>query len=68
MTYSHTLRSATVRSHRPVLLDVFALLKVWNQRSRTRRQLSRLGTDRLADVALTAEQAMHEAKKPFWQA
>lgn len=45
----------------------FALVKVWNQRVRVRRQLAKLDDHLLKDIGWTPSQARRETQKPFWQ-
>ncbi len=47
-------------------LDV--VIAAWRRRARTRRQLSGLNLEQLADVGITWQQATIEANKPFWRA
>lgn len=42
------------------------LLATWYQRHRQRHQLRELDDHLLADVGLSREQAVAEARKPFW--
>lgn len=44
-----------------------ALLNLWLQRARQRRQLADLSDRQLDDIGLSRTQAAHEAAKPFWQ-
>ncbi|WP_171176296.1 DUF1127 domain-containing protein [Ruegeria sp. HKCCD8929] len=44
-----------------------ATVTTWEQRRRTRVNLSRLDDHLLADVGLTRGQARHEAHRRFWQ-
>jgi len=39
----------------------------WIARARQRRQLLELDTRLLRDIGMSADQARHEARKPFWQ-
>jgi len=43
------------------------LARAWIARARQRRQLLELDTRLLRDIGMTADQARHEARKPFWQ-
>lgn len=43
-----------------------ALLAIWYQRHRQRLQLRQLDDHLLADIGLSREQAVAEARKPFW--
>jgi len=44
-----------------------ALVILWMNKSRQRRQLARLDPRLLADVGITAEQARIEVEKDFWR-
>ena len=55
------------------LLSVLALklayqTTVWSMRVKTRKDLRKMGTCRLADVGMTAKEAFTESRKPFWRA
>lgn len=50
-----------------IAFRLFLLLSTWERRARTRRELSRVPTERLADIGLSATRAEDEAAKPFWQ-
>ncbi len=41
-------------------------LKLWRERSRQRRMLSRLDADQLDDIGLSPEDVQREVSKPFW--
>jgi len=43
------------------------LVRDWIARARQRRQLLELDTRLLRDIGMTADEARHEARKPFWQ-
>jgi len=43
------------------------LVRAWIARARQRRQLRELDTRLLRDIGMTADEARHEARKPFWQ-
>ena len=45
-----------------------AALDRWHLRARGRRELARLDSRRLRDIGLSHHDAVHEARKPFWQA
>ena len=40
---------------------------LWVARQHSRRALTRLGTQQLLDIGLTAETARAESQKPFWR-
>jgi len=42
-------------------------LQGWEQRHRTRQQLSGLDRDALKDIGVSRADALQEASKPFWQ-
>jgi uncharacterized protein YjiS (DUF1127 family) len=42
-------------------------METWIARSRQRRALAELDDHLLADIGVSAEQAVREATKPFWQ-
>lgn len=50
------------------LRAVLAVLHVWMKRSRQRRALADLEDHHLKDIGKTHEQALAEARKPFWRA
>lgn len=54
------------RSHESGRLP--ALLRTWYARSRQRRQLLQLDERLFRDIGVTADEALHEARKPFWRA
>mgnify|MGYP003626991053 FL=1 len=47
--------------------DIAEILKAWSYRIRTRRHLAAMDSYLLADIGLTAEDAMTEARQPFWK-
>ncbi len=64
LQYARPSRMAVVDlMQRPV-----ALLNLWYQRARQRRQLAGLDDRRLRDIGLSPGAARREADKPFWQA
>lgn len=44
------------------------LLRTWYARSRQRRQLLQLDSRMYRDIGVTADEALCEARKPFWRA
>jgi len=57
------------KAARPTRLFPFAVLGLWLERARSRRQLRLLLTSPhvLADLGLTPEEADLESIKPFWR-
>jgi len=53
---------------RSVRQSLWALLRVWLARRRTRRALDRLPDHLLRDIGLDRPTARREAEKPFWRA
>ena len=49
-------------------LTVGALIVKWHARWQNRRALEEMPTERLVDIGMTREEALHEAAKPFWRA
>ena len=47
--------------------ELVAMVAVWRQRARQRRQLARLDDALLKDIGLTRCDAEMEAAKPFWR-
>lgn len=52
----------------PASGELVALVAVWRQRLRQRRQLARLDDALLKDIGLTRCDAEMESAKPFWRA
>ncbi len=50
------------------LRDFTASLRLWWQRSRSRRHLLRLNECQLRDIGIDRQAAEQEARKPFWRA
>jgi len=44
------------------------VLRLWRQRTRSRKQLGDLTEDQLRDIGLSRADAFVEANKPFWRA
>jgi len=44
-----------------------ALVRVWRQRRRDRRQLAVMSTRELEDIGLCRPEMNHEIGKPFWR-
>jgi len=47
--------------------QTIAKITFWTNRSRQRKQLAHLDARMLADIGITAEQAIIETAKPFWK-
>ncbi|MCF7200842.1 DUF1127 domain-containing protein [Pseudomonas oligotrophica] len=59
-----------LRTARPVherLHALLALLRLWQQRSRTRHQLAALDAHQLADTGISPAARRAELDKPFWR-
>lgn len=50
-----------------ILLDLYAIVRNWHRRARTRRDLRDLDARGLADVGLTESAQRREAARWFWQ-
>lgn len=57
----------TLRSPRNILSALLQLLRVWQQRSRTRRQLAALDDHLLTDAGISRSERIEELNKPFWR-
>ena len=51
-----------------LLRQLGEMVGTWATRSGTRRALAELERHHLLDIGKTAEEARHEAAKPFWRA
>lgn len=51
----------------PPLRRVVLLLRLWQQRTRTRQQLASLDDHQLADIGVSRSERMEELEKPFWR-
>ena len=49
------------------LQGMLARMAEWDRRARDRRLLAQLETHMLRDIGITREDALREARKPFWQ-
>lgn len=47
---------------------LIALLRRWLRRSTTRAQLAALSREQLRDIGITHDEALREARRPFWRA
>jgi uncharacterized protein YjiS (DUF1127 family) len=63
------VRPAVRKRERPVshLRRTLAVLDMWRQRLRSRRELVMLDDRSLRDIGLTRYDALREARKPFWR-
>lgn len=43
------------------------LFRLWQQRTRTRRQLAALDDRQLADIGISHSERLDELNKPFWR-
>jgi len=48
-------------------LSYWSALQRWLQRYRSRRLLLQLDRGQLKDIGITREEALEEARKPFWR-
>jgi uncharacterized protein YjiS (DUF1127 family) len=46
---------------------IIALVRVWRERRRVRRQLSVMSVRELSDIGLCRGEITHEIGKPFWR-
>ncbi|MCQ4312227.1 DUF1127 domain-containing protein [Pseudomonas stutzeri] len=60
-------RTLTLRIGTAPLRRLLQLLRLWQQRARTRRQLAALDDRQLADVGISHSERMDELTKPFWR-
>ncbi|YCH46299.1 DUF1127 domain-containing protein [Pseudomonas sp. SA195] len=51
----------------PSLRRIAHLLRLWQQRARTRQQLAALDERQLADVGISHSERQDELNKPFWR-
>lgn len=51
----------------PAIARAAALVSMWQQRARQRRQLALLSDSQLDDIGLSRRIAQAEAAKPFWR-
>ena len=52
----------------PVIRYSIKTVGLWSARARQRRELAALPYEFLDDIGITREEALREARKPFWQA
>lgn len=55
------------QSIRVLLVRGLDILRTWQQRHRTRRDLLNLNDRLLRDIGISRAEAEREASKPFWQ-
>jgi len=60
-------RTLTLGSGSALLRRLLQLLRLWQQRARTRRQLAALDDRQLADIGVSRSERMDELGKPFWR-
>lgn len=60
-------RTLTLRIGTAPLRRLLQLLRLWQQRARTRRQLAALDDHQLSDVGISHSERMDELSKPFWR-
>jgi uncharacterized protein YjiS (DUF1127 family) len=61
--------SAVINSHEAGLFrNALATLRVWRERSRTRRALAQWNERDLHDIGLSWSSVSEEVNKPFWRA
>ncbi|HCJ30519.1 MAG TPA: hypothetical protein DHV63_14805 [Pseudomonas sp.] len=51
----------------PPLRRALQLMRLWQQRARTRRQLAALDDRQLADVGISRSERLDELNKPIWR-
>ncbi|MBA1276259.1 MULTISPECIES: DUF1127 domain-containing protein [Pseudomonadaceae] len=60
-------RMLTLRISTAPLRRLLQLLRLWQQRARTRRHLAALDDHQLSDVGISHSERMDELSKPFWR-
>jgi uncharacterized protein YjiS (DUF1127 family) len=50
-----------------IFAAIIALVRVWRERRRVRRQLSVMSARELEDIGLCRPEITHEIGKPFWR-
>lgn len=63
----HSSHIDTTRQCPCRIQQLLALLHIWQQRSRSRRQLAQLDPRLLADTGISAVERQVELSKPFWR-
>jgi len=51
-----------------IVEGLFALVRIWRERQRTRRQLAIMSERDLQDIGICRSEIAYEIAKPFWQA
>ena len=72
MSQSYSLRAPVragpvVAAGQAVLSSLASMVVIWLNRRQGRRDLSELDDRLLADVGISREDALWEARKPFWR-
>lgn len=65
LPHSSHIDDARPRPHR--IQQLLTLLHIWQQRSRSRRQLAQLDSRLLADTGISEVERQVELSKPFWR-
>ncbi|EIK55057.1 hypothetical protein YO5_19887 [Stutzerimonas stutzeri TS44] len=60
-------RLRTAGPARERLHELLALLRLWQQRARSRRQLAQLDARLLADTGISPSERQEELRRPFWR-
>jgi uncharacterized protein YjiS (DUF1127 family) len=63
----HAAPEARTSPHR-LFAELAGLIREWQRRARSRRELGALCDRCLRDIGATRYDAYHEARKPFWRA
>jgi len=66
-TMTLNYRPAGHRIRYPAIARAAALVSMWQQRAKQRRQLALLSDSQLDDIGLSRGVANAEAAKPFWR-
>ncbi|MGP0170943.1 DUF1127 domain-containing protein [Pseudomonas sp. NCHU5208] len=62
----YAMASAMPSGRLPRLVNVWRLLRRWQQLARERRQLAELDMAALKDLGLSRADVMQESERPFW--
>ena len=65
---SQGIRPSFAQARTSSIADLWRLVSEWSARARQRRDLARLTDGQLWDIGVRREDALVEARKPFWQA